>query len=71
MRLSNVFKLKYTKINMKEKRGQLTIFIIVAILVIAIVALFFAFPKLRTAVGIEKPLSPEKFIQTCLEDTIK
>ncbi len=60
---------------MKEKRennkGQLTIFIIVAILIIAIVALFFAIPKLRTAVGIEKPESPEKFIQTCLEDTIK
>lgn len=54
-----------------QNRSQLTIFIIVAILVIAIVALFFAFPKLRTAVGIEKPLSPEKFIQTCLEDTIK
>ncbi len=56
---------------MQKKRGQLTIFIIIAILVVAIVALFFAFPKLRTAVGIEKPESPEKFIQTCLEDTIK
>ncbi len=56
---------------MQKKRGQLTIFIIIAILVVAIVALFFAFPKLRTAVGIEKPESPEKFIQTCLEDAIK
>ncbi len=60
---------------MKEKRennkGQLTIFIIAAILIIAMVALFFAIPKLRTAVGIEKPESPEKFIQTCLEDAIK
>ena len=53
------------------KRGQLTIFIIVAILVIAIVALFFAFPKLRTAVGVEKLETPENFIQTCLQDTIK
>ncbi len=56
---------------MQKKRGQLTIFIIVAILVIAIVALLFAFPKLRTSIGIEKPESPEKFIQTCLEDAIK
>lgn len=56
---------------MEKKRGQLTIFIIVAILVVAIVALLFAFPKLRTSVGFEKPLSPENFIQTCLEDTIK
>lgn len=54
-----------------NNRGQLTVFIIVAILIIAIIALFFAFPKLRTAVGIEKLESPEKFIQTCLEDTIK
>ncbi len=54
-----------------NRRGQLTIFIIIAILIIAIVALLFAFPKLRTAVGIEKPVSPEKFIQTCLENTIK
>ena len=54
-----------------NNKGQLTIFIIVAILVITIVALFFAFPKLRTAVGIEKIESPENFIQTCLEDTIK
>ena len=56
---------------MEKKRGQLTIFIIVAILVVAIVALLFAFPKLRTSVGFEKPESPENFIQTCLEDTIK
>ncbi|KHO54767.1 MAG: hypothetical protein QT10_C0012G0015 [archaeon GW2011_AR19] len=59
---------------MKIKRGkkaQLTIFIIVAIVVVAIVALLFAIPKLRTAVGFEKPESPENFIQTCLEDTIK
>ena len=56
---------------MNKKRGQITIFIIVAILVVAIVALFFAFPKLRTAVGIEKLESPENFIQTCLEDAIK
>ncbi|MDP2672840.1 MAG: hypothetical protein Q8O84_03445 [Nanoarchaeota archaeon] len=54
-----------------RKKGQLTIFIIVAILVVAIVALLFAIPKLRTAVGFEKPQSPENFIQTCLEDTIK
>ena len=56
---------------MEKKRGQVTIFIIVAILVVAVVALLFAFPKLRTAVGIEKLESPENFIQTCLEDAIK
>lgn len=59
------------KSNERGVRGQLTIFIIVAILIVAIVALFFSIPKLRTAVGIEKLESPENFIQTCLEDTIK
>jgi len=59
---------------MKIKRGkkaQLTIFIIIAIVVIAIVALLFMFPKLRTNIGFEKLQSPENFIQTCLEDAIK
>lgn len=54
-----------------DKKGQLTIFIIIAVIAVAIIALFFAFPKLKTSIGIEKLESPESFIQTCLEDTIK
>lgn len=54
-----------------KKRGQVTIFIIIAILVIAVVALFLTIPKLSKGIGIQKTENPEQFIQTCLEDSIK
>ncbi len=54
-----------------NKRGQVTIFIIIAILVVAIVAVVFMVPKIREGIGIGKVESPENFIQTCLEDVIK
>jgi len=54
-----------------KKRGQVTIFIIIAILVVAIIAVIFAVsPKLRSSIS-GKTESPENFIQTCLEDVIK
>ena len=54
-----------------NKRGQVTIFIIIAILVVAIIAVIFAVsPKLRSSIS-GKTESPENFIQTCLEDVIK
>ena len=58
------------KNKMKNKRGQVTIFIIVAVLIIAAVALVFTLsPGLRTK--ITQPENPQEFIQTCLEDTIQ
>ena len=53
------------------KRGQLTIFIIVAILIIAFVVLFFVF---RGGIQREKPASPEvvpikNFVEECLDET--
>ena len=54
-----------------QKRGQLTIFIIVAVVVVAMVAIIFLVsPELRTGLG-GAAESPENFIQTCLEDVIK
>ena len=54
-----------------KKRGQVTIFIIIAILVVAIIAVIFAVsPKLRSSISGETE-SPENFIQTCLEDRIE
>ncbi len=53
------------------KRGQVTIFIIIALLVVAAVALVFTLsPKLKIG-GAEKVENPSSFIQTCLEDTLK
>ena len=57
----------------KSKRSQLTIFIIIAILIIAVVALFFVF---RGGIQKEKPASPEtaeinSFVQECLDDSLE
>ena len=53
------------------KRGQITIFIIIAILIIAVVVLFFTF---RGGLKFEKPVSPEtaeiqNFVQKCFDET--
>ncbi len=58
---------------MLSKKGQLTIFIIIAILIIAVVGLFFVF---RGGIQKEKPVSPESapiknFVQECLDDSLE
>ena len=55
---------------MKNKKAQLTIFIIIAIFIIAVVVLFFT---LKGTLQKEKPISPEtaeiqNFVQTCLDE---
>jgi len=54
-----------------QSKGQVTIFIIIAILIVGLAVLFFfVIPKTKiTAVFDEK--NPEAFIQSCLEDKIK
>ena len=59
---------------MKNRGGQLTIFIIIAILIIAVVALFFVFRRNLQLPG--KPVSPEtaeiqNFVQECLDDSLE
>ncbi|MEK6817618.1 MAG: hypothetical protein AABX80_02345 [Nanoarchaeota archaeon] len=54
------------------KKGQITIFIIIAILIIAVVVLFFTFKGSLQIPG--KPVSPEtaeiqNFVQECLDET--
>ena len=58
---------------MKNKNAQLTIFIIISILIVAVVVLFFS---LRGTLQKEKPVSPEiapikNFVQTCLDDSLE
>lgn len=55
----------------KENKGQVTIFIIIAIFVVAIGVLIYTLsPQIRT--GIQKETkNPEEFIQTCLEEEIE
>ena len=61
---------KKNKFLPKSKRSQITIFIIVAVLIVAIaLVIFLVSPNLRKNLGVAE--NPEAFIQTCLEDKIK
>ena len=63
--------LKVMRKNSWEKRGQMTIFIIVAILIVALVGLAYAFyPEIKTSLGFEED-NPNQFLQSCLEEDIK
>lgn len=54
-----------------DKKGQVTIFIIVAIvIVVAGLLIYFVYPKIKAGAGFDSK-NPSAFIQTCLEDEIK
>lgn len=55
----------------KHKSGQVTLFIIIAIAIVAFALLVFMFyPKISSTIGIQAK-SPSQFIQSCLEDDVK
>jgi len=56
-----------------KKRGQVTIFIIIAIVIISAIALFFLFRSgiEIPGIGIGKETSPSSFLESCIEDKIK
>ena len=68
--LTSVFDNKFCP---KSKRSQVTIFIIVGIVIIGIVALFFLFRSGIVIPGIgEKPeKNPNIFLESCIEDKVK
>lgn len=54
-----------------KKRGQVTIFIIIAIIVVGLGVLIYSFfPQIKTTLGLG-PKTPSEFIQTCIEDRIR
>ena len=56
--------------NFKNKKGQVTLFIILALVVIGLSVMIYTFyPQLKTTLGIGAR-SPTEFIQLCLEDEI-
>lgn len=56
---------------MENKRGQVTIFIIVGIIIVALaVLLYFIFPGIKTTIGGEAK-TPAEFLQNCLEPELK
>lgn len=55
----------------KSKRSQVTIFVIVAIIiVVAAILIYVYWPKIKGIVGGTPSVSPESFIRNCLEDEI-
>ncbi|MFH1325475.1 MAG: hypothetical protein ABIH49_01740 [archaeon] len=55
----------------KNKRGQLTIFIIIAIVIVGVAAMiYFLFPGILVNLGIGAS-NPDVFMKSCLEDGIK
>jgi hypothetical protein len=54
----------------QNKKGQLTIFIIIAIIIIGLAALVYIFyPNLKSNLGLEQQ-NPSSFIESCLEDSL-
>ena len=55
----------------KNKKGQVTIFIIIAVVIVVLGILIYMFyPEIRAGLGLE-PKNPSAFIQSCIEDEIK
>jgi hypothetical protein len=55
----------------KGKRGQVTIFIIIAIVIVALIVItFLLFPQIRVNFGFGSD-NPNEFMQNCMEDEIK
>ncbi|MFC1682118.1 hypothetical protein ACFL0X_00705 [Nanoarchaeota archaeon] len=55
----------------KNKRGQITIFIIVGIVVVAVAVLIYLFyPEIKAGLGFETK-NPSEFIQDCLQEEIE
>jgi len=54
-----------------EKRGQVTIFIIIAVIIVALVALVFLFKPDFIPDFDDAPKSPDSFIESCLEEKIQ
>ena len=54
-----------------NRSGQVTIFIIIGVIIIALAVLIYAFyPQIKSTLGFESK-NPSEFIQSCLEDEIK
>ena len=62
---------KITNKSFGKKSGQVTMFIIIALVVVAVASLiYFLYPKIKSGFAFEEE-TPEKFLQTCLEADIK
>mgnify|MGYP001565567547 FL=1 len=51
-----------------RKRGQVTFFVIIALIIVAVVLVIFLFPRLNVFV---EELNPSSFLRTCIENDVK
>jgi len=68
---SNDYKHKKLKENMSNlnKRGQLTIFIIVAVVILSVILVLLFYPKIKVAISGD--LNPDSYLAKCIEPAIK
>jgi len=58
-------------VSKKNKKGQVTIFIILAIMVVVMgILIYLYYPQIATTLGLA-PQSPQSFIQSCIEEEIE
>ncbi|MBS3085757.1 hypothetical protein J4225_03675 [Candidatus Pacearchaeota archaeon] len=56
---------------LRNKSGQITLFIIIALVIVGLAVLFYLFfPKIQVAFGLT-PKNPQAFMQNCLEDDLQ
>jgi len=64
------YKEKYCKKGMDNKRGQVAIYIIVALVIVGIILVLYLFPSVRTTIsGAE--FSPNSYLKSCVEADVK
>ena len=52
-----------------EKRGQIAIFVIVALVIVGVILVIFAYPKLISIIA-PKELSPEQYLRDCVQPDV-
>lgn len=67
----NYYKLKNTAFSMIKggKRGQLAIFVIIAVVIVAIILVIMLYPKIRTLTN--PSLDPTSYLKSCIGDDVK
>ena len=53
-----------------DKRGQVTIFVIIALVIVAAILIVFLYPRLRATIS-GGELNPTNYLRSCIQPTIK
>ena len=55
---------------MMHKRGQISIFVIIALVIVGIIIVFMVYPNIRTLVAPQE-ISPERYLSDCMQPEVK